>query len=837
MVKRFFLASMLLILGGAIPCLGSGAIGTNQFSGLDSQDNPSALQPNQSQDLLNVRLQPGGRAVYKRDGYGLFQSLNSISTATVHGGYHFQQSGGADVQLWGSDNGLFASVNDATFVRVATGTVGATWQCTDNLGFAYCLTSANDTPVKTDGSAANTTYQPSIPAGTMIASTPLQLIVGGVSGNASSIYVSANNNFTNFTTGPLPTDPYVEIINSPGSRLTHLGYYFGNVYWWKDQSMGYMSGSASQTGIGITIVSNQIGTLDNSSAFWNPTTYDQGNKFNSGTQTTTSGNPYFNEMSSLGGIFFRGQDNHVYQYDGYTLTRLSRIITPNVVGASRRKANSWTQTTTSDFNLGSSTNVNTAGDQLSLGFLSESFNNLSNWTQYSGPWSATGNAAVPTYNGGISSTLVFSSPISIPSTKWKIGVSESIMLSGNTGGGPTVGMVNVSTQGYVYIGGCNPSNGKNVADIWKVSGSNYTFMYSGSDFGVCDTNFHLMELSQNGTTLTIYFDGNQVGQTTDSTYSGLNRPFLQCDKNLPNLSCNGFKNLNVGNSTGTFYSQVDNAPNITTWGTLAINDSVIGTSTITYYSRSSTNSFTLNSSTPTWIVQSKNSIVSASTGTYFQFRADFNATSSTQALSVNDFTFNWNEGSASDKAYIQYFQDAIWFSVSSSTSASTNNTIFYLDLLNNTWLKDDIAANGFAVENNSLYIGSPLASKVYKFGGVTTDNSLPIHSYWKSMDFTGQDPTVQNSWEQADFSFAQSSNTVTFTYDVDQSTSTFLKTVQIPLYSAKSSIIKRGFALSPGTIGTYYNFKVEDNSSLPAWTLMGQRTLYDPLPWRPQLSN
>lgn len=841
MIRKALFAVFLAILG-PIPSFAA-SIGINSFSGLDSQDPPSALQPSQSQDLLNVRIQPGGHSVTKRDGYGLFQTLNSVSTAAVHGGYHFQQTGGADVQLWGSDAGLYASVSDASFIRVATGTVGSTWQCTDNLGFAYCVTSSGvDTPVKTDGSVANTSYRTEIPIGTMITSTPLQLVVAGVAGNPSTLYVSANNNFLSFTPGPLPTDPYQEIINSPGSRLTNIGFYFGNLYWWKDQSVGYVSGSGSQSSVGITIISNQIGTLDNSSAFWNPTTYDQGNKFNTGAQTTTSGNPYFNEMASLGGIFFRGQDNHVYQYDGYTLTRLSRIITPNITTSSRRKASSWTQTTPTDFASGSLTNIDTSTvvGSIALPGYSDSFSSLSNWTSIQGSWTVvTGGVRVSSstgpglIRGAIHGPLMSSFP---GSTTWYattvLGIAPQFTPENLRG---CVGIVNVSTQGYhvclEYTGSAN------TIDL-IITNADFSSFFTGTvSLGTYDGANHSLTLGYNTTSgfLTAYWDGIAEATATNSLYTGLIFPSLwgNCGVSDPTNNRMTFASAGVRMSSGSFSSIVDNAPNLTSWGNYIANDLTNGGS-INYFTRSSTSSFTISSSTPVWVSQPKNSLVSVSTGTYFQTKIDFSVNSGTESPSTSDFTFNWFEGTAGDKAYIQYFQDAILFSVSSGSSTSKNNTIFYLDLLNNTWLKDDIASNGFAVENNALYIGDPLSAKVYKFGGVQTDNSLPIHSYWKSMDFMGQDPTTQNSFEQADFAFSQSSTTINYVYAIDQSTSP--TTVSIPLYSPNHTLIKRGFALAPGKIGTYYNFKIEDNSSLSPWTLMGQRTTYNPLPWRPQTS-
>lgn len=865
-----FLKSFALSLLLSIPCFATTQnIVVNQFSGLDTQDPPSALQPNQSQDLLNVRLQPGGRSVYKRDGYGLFQTLNLVSTATIHGGYHFQQVSGSDVQLWGSDAGLYSIVSDGTPVLVATATTNSTWQCTDNLGFAYCVTNTGiDTPVKTDGTKVNTTYVGTIPAGTIVASTPLQLVVAGVSGNASSVYVSSNNAFANFGQGPLPTDPYIEIINAPGSRITHLAYYFGNIYWWKDQSFGYISGSASQGTVGITIISNQIGTLDDSSAFWNPTNYDTGNHFGTQAQAgspVSSGNPYFNELAQLGGIFFRGQDNHIYQYDGYNLTRLSRMITPNITASSTQKANFWTQTSASDFGNGSGfktfTDTTTIpGSVIPIGIV-DNFSNNQNWTTTAGSSSFSINSVILSTKAVTDLTLPygeaqikFSTVTTGNYPSWFESSTVQFLECTHSLGRPctfdnaTMGLHTSTDDGYE----ANLDAGFNGSILaWSFSICRESKI---SDGKMCkntlvqrfsslpiDISTHTLGLGYKSSSglLTLYFDGVSTLTVTNTAISSETIPFLNYETERStsaaedNQSC-VFSNFNITSSTGTYYSSVNNAPNLNIWGTYVANDFTNGNSSITFSVRGSSNSFSVLSSTPSWIIQPNNATVNLSTNTFFQSKIDFYASASTETPTLNDFTFNWFEGQASDKSYISYFQDAIWFSVSSGSGTATNNTIFYLDLLNSSFLKDNIPANGFAVENNTLFIGDPLSSKVYRFGGVTSDNNSSIQSYWKSMDFTGTDPTVQNEFIQSDFSFLESSNTVTYTFDIDQSTNTTV--FNIPTYSSKSSIIKRGFLLPVGKIGTYYNFSVGDNSSLPKWTFIGHRVEYNPLNWVPQTS-
>ena len=86
---------------------------------------------------------------------------------------------------------------------------------------------------------------------------------------------------------------------------------------------------------------------------------------------------------------------------------------------------------------------------------------------------------------------------------------------------------------------------------------------------------------------------------------------------------------------------------------------------------------------------------------------------------------------AGDKAYAQYYDYGIWWSVQLGTGASNNNYILKYDLINNGWLIYDIPINGMYVKNNSLYFGSATGGYIYKFGGVTNDNGAAINAYWQ----------------------------------------------------------------------------------------------------------
>ena len=893
--------------------------------------------------MLNVNLQPGGSAVFKRDGYGLFQTLSTAyPTQAVHGGYHFQQLGGNDVQVWASSTTLYASVNDANFVSIATGTFGATWQCTDSQGKAYCFDSSGDTPVQTDGTTANTIYFSSAPSGTMATFTPLQLVVSGVSGNANTIYISGQLAFNNFTPGILPSSPFIEPIASPGSRITHLAYYFGRLFWWKDQSFGYAT-FTGQNDWQLTIVSNQIGTLDNSDAFWNSSGFDAGTMF--------SGIQQANANTSPGGIFFRGQDNHLYVYDGYYLTRLSRIITPTITAANRKKSDAWTQTTQADWQTGSiippqnlstlispgdvivssfqaieqsntqwnnGIAVNTTINQSSITLNTNNAGNLTNpdfessftgnWNDPSNSWqqktatvencgtinpqtgsemiaSAGGTAGLPEtidafemidLNGNIISSTSFianslctwtqytlsSSAIGkrvkfrfhmqLNSVDHYLTTSDSYISGGNVtfwANAGTVGSIpNVVTRRFadnVQLGSSTLTGFFN-SQVYNLGFTSSTVQLQAVFASTESATFNLQTSTSSTGSWSIILNStgtNAIANQYVKYSSTLTATIF--DLSVPFISTVTI----ISQSTGTFYSAVKNAPSLTSWNTFTADDIYPGISSITYYMRASTNSFSVLSSTPIWIFQPKNATVTASTGTFMQVRADFYLSAATETPMLNDFTINWFEGFASDKAYITYFNDAIWFSVSSSSLSSTNNAIFYWDLLNGAWCLYDIKANGFLVENNSLYFGDPNSSNVYKFGGVTTDNSANINSYWRSKSFlfnetensgNGQsisfpatdDIFVQKQFTQADFVLGESSTTLSYTYTLDSKTSTvFMMTA----FDSSSSLIQRNFLLPIGKIGKYYDFKIGDNSSQAPWKMIAHRVHYDPLNWRPVL--
>ncbi len=178
---------------------------------------------------------------------------------------------------------------------------------------------------------------------------------------------------------------------------------------------------------------------------------------------------------------------------------------------------------------------------------------------------------------------------------------------------------------------------------------------------------------------------------------------------------------------------------------------------------------------------------------------------------MSDFSQYWFEGQAADKSYATYFKEAIWFSVTSGTGATTNNRILRLDLLNQTWLLYDIPSNGFYVKNNSLYFGGVSSGTVYKYGDVDNDNGSPINAYWESKDFFNASPfTEDDITDLSAFFKAVNNSTMTITYSVSGSSET---SYFVPMQRNNAQFGTNNRNMPLGTVGNTFSIKFGNNEA------------------------
>lgn len=870
----------------------------SQFLGLNNNESSAIIGDNEAQDLLNVDITPNGKSVKKRQGYGLYKALGTAQA--IHGGHHFYNSGGSDVQVWGSSTSLYGITSDATPVQiVSSATLNTTWDCTDIQGFAYCATAGRDLLLKTDG--ATITQWMTSPLGTMVTSTPDRLVVAGVSGARNSLYFSQANTFNNFTTGINEADPFIEVIGSQGGAITHIAWGCQKLLWWKNASFGYINGS-DQTNLEVITINDNIGTVDNSSSI------DPG-----------------------GTVWFRGQDGHIYSYDCSALAKESIDITPLAQASGSRTGNSWTQTTQSDFqtgvssptgnlsftispndvvpssftatdttnanfNSGTLTNLIASGDSI---IISTSNTNISNngFESGSDSWTLSGFSVVA--SAAHKNCTISPHGGSALADLFTISAGAGLVVKLQTCGGTDLATTNVSftdnnctwTSRTLSASGqsrksvriamgaptvtdysdCFISNGTDIT-FYSASDTGRSAFPQGTGWGVDDftdgrssitvgsfaSQSFNTALSSSGyvyttsgwtaSTVTPSFIVQQATSSTGSwsdltTSTGTNVIFS--NQYLRYLSTftyvygqNALSTLDdatfLARSSGSYYSSVKAVPLLTAWDTFTGNKQDNG-GTHTFYIRSGTNTFSTTSSTPTWVSQTIGGLVAASTGTFFQVRDDFAITTASHTPTLNDFTVNWFEGTASDKAYSIYFDNAIWWSVAYGAGVASNNYIFKFDLINKGWLLYDIGTGGMLQQGQYLYFGSTTTSaNTYKYGSGTSDNGTAITSYYRSKDFMGGDPWLENQYTQIDSYYKVNSNqNLTLSYFLN--TSTTSTSYNVNLSSNTQSVIRNKKLLPNGKIGGNISIKFGDATDSSAWELLGYRLIYTPLSYRPSL--
>lgn len=832
MKKRLSIAFLILPVALALATIAAYGEVKQQvigpFGTLNNTDNSYTIPSDRSPDLLNVDLSPGGKSVKKRSGYGIAFTLSN-STSPVKYVYNFFNSAGSSVDLYFNDTNMEASISGASpSVIFSTGSNGATYQCVDTAGEAYCANDARTSIIKTDG-ATDTTITTVRSTGTLLAITPERLVHAGFSEDPSRVDFSNSNDFSTWTLGGEDDDPISFTIVSPGAYLTHITYAHGRVYWFKTSSFGYILEGPTHNDWVVRTLNSNVGTLFNTSVFRDDI------------------------------LYFQGDDGHFYGWDGSSLQKLSRDIQGSIDVTQGRISNSWVQTTQSDFGAGVSTptvymDTITTNGSIALTF-PDNFDSFRDGSSDTKPvWKqATPNTGCSTGTVSASGGLLkFTDPNSGSGDRVIIYTQEKLK---NFQQGTTYQFVinDTHTTGtggkfLIYFStsmtstSCPSLSDTDSAVAWisfdgvageKVRANSFSsirggqWVFSGTDYDLPAT--VSIYLSTSFASLNI----NSINDST-ATYGGgygdVN-VFIHYSNNSPG-GIGTLDSFSVVPQTGTFYSQVNSAPDLTSWNSFETTKIENG-GQISFEIRADTNSFTVESSTPSWTSINSGEIPTISTGTYMQVRSKFSITYATQNPSIQDFTINWFEGSASDKTHAIYHEDALWWAVASGAGATTNNKILKLDLINQGWLLYNIPMNGMLIRSQNLYFGDPTAGRIFGFGTDDSDNGSAIEAYWQSRDFFGDDPFVDKNFNRLSFvTKGNSGSNMDVTYQINGSTATEFS---VPLYNSSSdAFVKRNMFFPSGTSGSTINFKFGNNAADEPFELFGGVLEYEDEPWFPE---
>lgn len=799
------------------------------FSGLNNTDSSLVIPSGAAQDLLNVDITPGGKSFKKRKGYATAYTLG-ISTSPVHGVHNFYDSNGSIVELFGNDRRLTGSVNGGSpSVIISTATFGATWQCVDSQGFAYCANSLRDALYKTNGVTFSNLSVTS--TGTMVAVTPERLVTAGFSSSPNRIDFSKANDFTTWTIGAQATDPINFTITSPGPKVTHITYAFNRLMWFKDSSFGYiLIGQAPAfSDWQIKTVSPNVGTNDNSSIFWN------------------------------GILYFKGQDSNIYAFDGSNLSKLTRDLKGITDLTQSPRFNSWSQDTSSDFGGGSFDNLLYVDTQTASGSVQlkypDTFDSFRDgvhgpkpvWSQFryqynpsiGGVTTLNGNLKIVT-SGGYSTDVcaVTQEPFvefaQGTTFHFKI-VSLNVLASGLdkfkvgfSSVSPTVAQdvyTNIdafpSSWWYQFV---STTTGK----IWMSNGGND----KGDSVYISSAGINFqptVDLYIATSTFQLSINGVVVKSGSHTWPNKKLYGYLCFNKTSTGEGGGLLDDFGVSPQTMTYTSTVKNAPSLVSWDAFTASYQNDGGANSFHIRCSTAGTFSVLSSTPTWSLITPGNSPTISTGTFIQIKDVFSITHATQVPRLDSFNVNWFEGIASDKSYAVYHDDALWWAITYGNGATANNRVLRYDLINNIWTVYDIPMNGMYVKNQSLYFGGVSDGKIYKFGDTENDGGSAINAYWKSKDFFGDSPFTDkelNYISVAASGIANSTATVSYTIN-GSSTSSFDFSLMRRDYTFK----RVNKNLPAGKVGGIFSVQVGNNAADQPFEIFGIQLGIRPKPW------
>ena len=758
--------------------------------GLNSNYSGLGIADNEVQDSLNVYFD-GTFPVEKREGYALCGSTDAVS---MDSSWSYSDAGNNGWIIIRKPTKIIASNQGCMFtVTIATVSASDTINAVNAFGNIYFVDRTQGV-YSWNGTSA-TFVGPTSPRGSLISEFRGRLWVSGLAHpNGNQLYSSGYLDGANWTLGSLTTSPVLLTfgLNDSYDNITSIfSGYNDSMQIFKNLSIYALYGF-DQLDFEARILNREVGCIDNRSV-----------------------QPF------LGGLVFASRRGIEF-FDGVTVQtppisdKVGNLLNNNGVTSSSEL--SWTQTSQADFNNGVNvfTSTGTSPGAVVLGGLRDTFSDLSNWTHTAGTFTVSGNKIYGVTNSGYNT--IYSIDGSSVSNNFKMSIqfkfpsgpsleSCQIMISTGPGG-----------QGYglAIRGSSHPRIQVSIAGP-DISNENATVTFPS------DTSLHTLSLERSSTGyMTIYYDGVSTGTFTDNTVSGFRNAYISCllgaFANPPELS-----NFGVSSSTGSYYSDVHNSPNLTTFGSLSVTKAD-GGGTQTFYMRSSTGAFTAGSSTPAWTAQSDNTTISISTGTYFQVRDDFAITSATQTPTLNDFSVSWREGTprqpmasvVADKRYVLSF----------STTTSVNKNTGTLVLTKGpVWSFWDIPAGSLLSHRGAYYFTNNSDNgKVYTLFSGTSDDTAAINSYIKTKDFALGDITQDKLMDSFYLIFDSLGTTsITTKYFLDrQSTEYSLASVaQNEATGLNTAKLNFPLATSTPNYGKTISFKIGSNDTEDSLALYG----------------
>lgn len=251
---------------------------------------------------------------------------------------------------------------------------------------------------------------------------------------------------------------------------------------------------------------------------------------------------------------------------------------------------------------------------------------------------------------------------------------------------------------------------------------------------------------------------------------------------------------------------------------------------LTYWTRTSSNSFTKGSSTPSWVSQTNHINIAASTSTplYYQWRNKFNVPSGSNAVTLDRVQSNWQQGTELPLASF-FHNHRYGLSVMLSSTAVRNDAVLVYQRNKKWTVFDGPSYSAFTIFNNEPIAGDGgTGGYIWKIlqDDLYNDDGTAINAYWNTPDFTmdmpGQQKDLTKVWIDAGYK-ADSRLYVGWSVNKD----TIFTSTSTALDSSANYINKRVEGLLDGyASGRYLKLQYGNGSVLDNYFKLNSSTIY-----------
>lgn len=325
LTKQAFLSTFTLLVGLGV-VWGENlpvTIKVDKVCGVDTYHAPNTIQLCAAQDAENMVFDKGV-AAQAREGFVTYLTLGT--SEPVRGLWPYRAEDGTDWVLALSSSTLFGYNGTATSALISGLNPTARMDCASCLGDTYCTDRSTDV-FSFNGSSI--TYDAGAPKASLVECWRNRVILGDVSGEQSTFYMSGELNGTDWTTGTKSTSPVtwrVGGVNDAGNRIKCMRAGFGDFLFLGTPGNTWGFFGNDQRDFQLSQLFSDVGCLDDGTV-----------------------QEHMGELTWVSNKGVERYDRNVLAYP--RVSEPIRNITDGLVSSSASEF-SWVQTSKTDFDLG-----------------------------------------------------------------------------------------------------------------------------------------------------------------------------------------------------------------------------------------------------------------------------------------------------------------------------------------------------------------------------------------------------------------------------------------------------------------------------------------------------